>query len=231
MHHSRSLSLLSNRIGSDYLSKENKYEDIDIVDIKDYEDVYDLVGNALFQLEKDTDYIAVYGKRDLISFLFTEMLKDDYVFGYADFDALDEGIADRVYLMIIRQNCTISVEPAISSNNVVIGHDAKVAFIDMDECKQNIVDYCVNSDKDVILFGYDDEEDCDIDCCDCCGNGVCEKTKDNATYKVNGKEVDKNEYEKAIEDIEEKYLDGIRDMLLRYCEIQDEMNEWRKLFR
>lgn len=214
------------------MSKENKYENIDIVDIIDCEDVYDLVDNALCQLEKDTDYIAVYGKRDLIAFLFTEMLKNDYNFGYADFDVLDESIADRIYLMIIRQDGTISVEPAISNNNVVIDHDAKVAFIDMDECKQNIVDYCVNSDKDVVLFGEpDDDDDCDIDCCDCCGNGVCKKTKDDVAYKVNGKEVDKDEYEKAIEDIEEKYLDSIRDMLLRYCEIQDEMNEWRKLFR
>ena len=50
-----------------------------------------------------------------------------------------------------------------------------------------------------------------------------------SSYKVNGKSVDRETYEKAIEDIEEKYLDGIRDMLLRYCEIQDEMNECRKL--
>ena len=54
-------------------------------------------------------------------------------------------------------------------------------------------------------------------------------TASSVTYKVIGKSVDKETYEKAIEDIEEKYLDGIRDMLLRYCEIQDEMNKWRKL--
>ena len=50
-------------------------------------------------------------------------------------------------------------------------------------------------------------------------------TTSSATYAVNGKSVDKETYEKAIEDIQEKYLDGIRDMLLRYCEIQDEMNK------
>ena len=203
-----------------------------MVDIEDYDDVYDLVCNALCKLEKDTDYIAVYGKRDLISFLFTEMLKDDYDFGYADFDVLDESIANRVYLMIIRQDCTISVEPAISSNNVVIGHDAKVAFIDMDECKQNVVDYCVNSNKDVVLFGYDDDEDCDIDCCDCCGNGVCEKTKDDVattsttSYSVNGKLVSKKEYENKMAEFE-VYHKHLLDM----CEMMDEMNEWRKLFR
>ena len=185
------------------MSKENKYEDIDMIDIDDYEDVYDLVDNALFQLGKDTDYIAVYGKRDLISFLFTEMLKDGCVFGYADFDVLDESIADRVYLMIIRQDCTISVEPAISKDDKVIEHDAKIALIDMDECKQNVIDYCVNSDKDVVLFGYSDD-DCDIDCCDCCGNGVCEKTKDDVVttsttfYSVNGKSVSKEEYENKM---------------------------------
>ena len=50
-----------------------------------------------------------------------------------------------------------------------------------------------------------------------------------STYKINGKEVDKDTYEKALSDIEDRYLDNIRDMLLGYCEIMDEMNHWRKL--
>lgn len=50
-----------------------------------------------------------------------------------------------------------------------------------------------------------------------------------ATYKVNDKNVNKDEYEKVIEDIKKKYSRSIRDMLLGYSEFLDEMNEWRKL--
>lgn len=221
---------MANRIGSDCLSKENKYENIDMVDIEDYEDVLGLIGNALFQLENDTDYIAIYGKRDLISFLFTEMLKDDYNFGYADIDMFDNELADSIYLMIVRQNCTISVEPAISKSNVVIGNDAKVAFIDMDECKQNIIDYCVNSDKNVVLFGYSDD-DCEIDCCDCVGNHVCEKSDDNTVYKVNGENVSKEVYLKAVEKFDEEFKDMLQDALLSHCRIMDGFNDLLSAFR
>mgnify|MGYP003517129056 CR=1 FL=1 len=32
---------------------------------------------------------------------------------------------------------------------------------------------------------------------------------------------------RKYEEIEEMYLDKIRDMLLSYCEFMDEMNDWR----
>jgi hypothetical protein len=53
----------------------------------------------------------------------------------------------------------------------------------------------------------------------------------NESYKVNGKSVSKKEFEEAlnkINSIEDKYLDNIKGMLLNYCEVLDEMNEWRK---
>ena len=49
------------------------------------------------------------------------------------------------------------------------------------------------------------------------------------TYHVNGERVDKETYEKAIADIEDTYLDNIRDMLLGYSEVMDRVNEFYKL--
>lgn len=48
-------------------------------------------------------------------------------------------------------------------------------------------------------------------------------------YKINGINATKEEYEKALSNIENMYLDNMKDMLLRYSEIMAEMNEWRKL--
>ena len=204
----------------------NKYEKMEIVSFDDIEDVYDTIGVELMQLENKEDYIAVYGKIDLIKELFTTMISDGYEFGYADFDTLDEMRKDMIYMMFIRGNCVISVEPAYSNNGVVMGHDAKVALFYMDDCKQDVIDYCVNRDMEVTLFDFDD--------CDDCSECACKKdekptTTSSATYRVNGKEVNKETFESALADIEDRYLDNVRDMLLGYCEIMDKMNEWRKL--
>ena len=136
------------------------------------------------------------------------------------------------YLVSVDDNEWIRVVPV--DNHSVID-DVDIVYIDMDgDISQDVINYYVNKDKEVILFGQkDDECDCGDECGKTCNCGLydglnLEKTS-SVSYKVNGKSVDKETYEKAIEDIEGKYLDGIRDMLLRYCEIQDEMNEWRKL--
>ena len=200
---------------------------MEIVSFDDIEDVYGTIGIELMHLEDEEDYIAVYGKVDLIKELFTTMISDGYEFGYADFDTIDEMQKDMIYMMFIRGNCVISVEPAYSNNGVVMGHDAKVALFYMDDCKQDVIDYCVNRDMEVTLFDFDD--------CDCDGyKCACKKDEKPTTtsttksvYKVNGKECSKEEFDKKYEEFEEMYLDNIRDMLLNYCEFMDSVNDWR----
>ena len=206
----------------------NKYEKMEIVSFDDIKDVYDTIGIELMKLENKEDYIAVYGKVDLIKELFTTMISDGYEFGYADFDSLDEMRKDMIYMMFIRGNCVISVEPAYNNNGVVMGHDAKVALFYMDDCKQDVIDYCVNRDMEVTLFDFGE---CD-DCSECAYKKDEKPATTSATtkYRVNGKEVDKDTYEKALADIEDKCLDNVRDMLLGYCEIMDEVNDWRSRF-
>ena len=206
----------------------NKYEKMEIVSFDDIEDVYDTIGIELMQLENKEDYIAVYGKVDLIKELFTTMISDGYEFGYADFDTLDEMRKDMIYMMFIRGNCVISVEPAYSNNGVVMGHDAKVALFYMDDCKQDVIDYCVNRDMEVTLFDFDE--------CDDCSECACKKDEKPATassksvYKVNGKEVSKEEYEKVLDKFSDKYMDSVQDILLNHLEFIDEMRNFAKLF-
>ena len=207
----------------------NKYEKMEIVSFDDIEDVYDAIGIELMHLEDEEDYIAVYGKIDLIKELFTTMISDGYEFGYADFDTLDKMRKDMIYMMFIRGNCVISVEPAYSNNGVVIGHDAKVALFYMNDCKQDVIDYCVKRDMKVTLFDFGECDDCD--CSECaCKKDEKPTTTSKESYFINGKSVDKSEFDKKYEEFEEMYLDNIRDMLLNYCEFMDEMNDWRSRF-
>ena len=201
---------------------------MEIVSFDDIKDVYDTIGIELMKLENKEDYIAVYGKVDLIKELFTTMISDGYEFGYADFDSLDEMRKDMIYMMFIRGNCVISVEPAYNNNGVVMGHDAKVALFYMDDCKQDVIDYCVNRNMEVTLFDFGNFDDCS-ECA--CKKDEKPATASKESYFINGKSVDKSEFDKEYEEFEKMYLDNISDMFLGYCEFMDEMNEWRKLFR
>ena len=198
----------------------NKYEKIEIVSFDDIEDVYGTIGIELMHLEDEEDYIAVYGKIDLIKELFTTMISDGYEFGYADFDTLDKMRKDMIYMMFIRGNCVISVEPAYSNNGVVIGHDAKVALFYMDDCKQDVIDYCVKRDMKVTLFDFDEDEcECENKC-----SHECDNTEDKNVYTVTVKcDLDTDEAEKIIAEME-KRVERMHDMFV-------EMDAFRRIFR
>ena len=198
----------------------NKYEKMEIVSFDDIEDVYGTIGIELMHLEDKEDYIAVYGKVDLIKELFATMISDGYEFGYADFDTLDEMRKDMIYMMFIRGNCVISVEPAYSDNGVVIGHDAKVALFYMDDCKQDVIDYCVKRDMKVTLFDFDEDEyECENKC-----SHECDDTEDKNIYTVTVKcDLDTDEAEKIIAEME-KRVEHMHDMFV-------EMDAFRRIFR
>lgn len=201
--------------------KKNKYEDIQMIDLEDkVDDIISIYINRLYHTDKT---VGVIVNKEIAEYIMEELLALDETsvkeINLVDYMNIDE------YLVSVDDNGVITVVP-IEDFGILDKTD--IFYIDMDgDIKQDIIDYCVNEDKEVILFGQ--EDDCDGDCknCDC-----HDETTTSTSYEVNRKAVDKETYEKAIEDIEdieEKYLDGVRDMLLRYCEIQDEMNEWRKL--
>lgn len=179
------------------------------------EDIVDIYIEKLYNTDKT---VGVVVNKEIAEYILDNLIKLDET-SIKEIDLVDYmNIGE--YLVSVDDNGVITVVP-IEDFGVLDKTD--IFYIDMDgDILQDIIDYCVNEDKEVILFGQ--EDNCDGDCHD--------NTTTSTSYEVNGKSVDKETYEKAIEDIEnieEKYLDGVRDMLLRYCEIQDEMNEWRKL--
>lgn len=137
-------------------------------------------------------------------------------FGDPEWDGYDDAF------VISLLDDEIWCEP-VKRENGYIFVEADVVYI-FDDCNSKIIPKIEADEIYEVEIG-----DFDYDCENCEYHDMT--TASSATYEVNGKSVDKETYEKAIEDIEEKYLDGIRDMLLRYCEIQDEMNEWRKMLR
>lgn len=215
------------------MDTENKYKNIDMVDIEDYENVFDLIGDALFKLNPEFDYIAVYSKRNLISFLLTEMIKDKFTVGYANFDAVDEACSNDIYLLLVRSDGTISIEPGISNSGKVLEHDAKIALIDMDNCPQSVVDYNVKSDKEVVLFGEPDDEDASDISKDNKGNKKDSKSTYTITIEADLDDTKVKEkldaMEKEIFEFNDRMDKAFRSNILRNCEIINEMNEFAKL--
>lgn len=195
---------------------------------EDYEDFACAVSDAYDRVKSDEyNSVDIVVKYEDAKEIIRELVEIGYGIAFIDkfCDPEWDGYDDAFVISLLDDE--IWCEP-VKRKDGYIFVEADVVYI-FDDCNSKIVPKIESDEIYEVEIGneYDDCDDCDGDCENCECHDMT--TTSSASYKVNGKSVDKETYEKAIEDIEEKYLDGIRDMLLRYCEIQDEMNEWRKL--
>lgn len=154
---------------------------------------------------------------------------------------------DNEVLITVANDGMIFVEEARGKNGQLKSNeDSSLTYV-YDGFGKKDIDVLEENAESILVFGFEDEdEDMDDEECGCnecqCACKDNEKksvgTTSTTTYAVNGKEVDKSTYDKALadfnkryEELDEMYLDNVRDMLLKYCEFADEVNEWRKLFR
>ena len=113
-------------------------------------------------------------------------------------------------------------EPMLRENGY-IEEDAPVIYV-LDNCSSKVIPYCKGKTVYEVTVG---EDECGCDECECACKKDEKPTTTKSTYKINDKEVSKEEFDKKYEEFEEKYMDNIRDMLLGYCEFMDSVNEWR----
>ena len=119
-----------------------------------------------------------------------------------------------------------------------------------EDCNSKLLSHI--DSKAIYEFGIDEDDECDCDECDECEKGFTINGKpatkeefDNYTsqfkhdekhttttaskesYFINGKSVDKSEFDKKYEELEEMYMDNIRNIMLDYCNFMDSVNDWR----
>lgn len=170
-------------------NKYNKYENIEIKSFYDTEDVNNLIDEKVKELDEDND-LVVYAKRDLVSELFVNMIENDYDFGYIDFDNLDDLLKNEVYIMTVSYDRRVNIEHAYCDGRIV-QQKSKIALFYTDDCTQDIIDYCIDNDMEVILFDFEgDEGCCECNCgggcnCGCNSNCYCEKCGDNKKGEEN----------------------------------------------
>lgn len=141
--------------------KKNKYEDIQMIDLEDkVDDIISIYINRLHHTDKT---VGVIVNKEIAGYILDNLIRLDET-SIKEIDLVDYMNIDE-YLVSVDDNGVITVVP-IEDFGVLDKTD--IFYIDMDgDIEQNIIDYCVNGDKEVILFGQ--EDDCDGDCknCDC----------------------------------------------------------------
>lgn len=139
--------------------KKNKYEDIQMIDLEDkVDDIISIYINKLYHTDKT---VGVIVNKEIAEYILDSLIRLDET-SVKEIDLVDYMNIDE-YLVSVDDNCVITVVP-IEDFGVLDKTD--IFYIDMDgDISQDIINYCVNEDKEVILFGQ--EDDCDGDCKNC----------------------------------------------------------------
>lgn len=117
-------------------------------------EVFELIESKINELSDYGDMV-VYGKRDFINSLFVIMIKNDYIFRYADFDNMDSYAKDYVYVIQVSKDKGVAIEKAYTKYGEVIATEPEIAFIFKNDVEQEIVEYCASEGADIVLFDFE----------------------------------------------------------------------------
>ena len=139
--------------------KKNKYEDIQMIDLEDkVADIVEIYINRLYNTDKT---VGVVVSKEIAEYILDNLIRLDET-SIKEIDLVDYMNIDE-YLVSVDDNCVITVVPI---ENFGVLDKTDIFYIDMDgDISQDIINYCVNDDKEVILFGQKDN--CDGDCENC----------------------------------------------------------------
>lgn len=130
-----------------------------MIDLEDkVDDIISIYINRLYYTDKT---VGVVVNKEIAEYILDNLIRLDET-SIKEIDLVDYmNIGE--YLVSVDDGGVITVIP-IEDFGVLDKTD--IFYIDMDgDIEQNIIDYCVNEDKEVILFGQ--EDDCDGDCENC----------------------------------------------------------------
>ena len=214
-----------------------------------FEDFSCVIADKFDRLYKENfEDIAVIAKPDEAKEIFKELVCMGYDICNITYERIDWDGYDDEYILSMNHD-GIWLEKFKREDGKYLTDESTITYI-LDNCSSKVIPYCKGKNVYEVTVG---KEECgcnDCDECDDCEEGFTvngkpvskeefdsyvsqfkhdEKpvTTTSTTYKVNGEEVDKETFDSALAKIEDKYFDNVRDMLLGYCEMMDEVNDWR----
>ena len=134
---------------------KNKYEDIQMIDLEDkVDDILDIFINRLYHTDKT---VGIVVNKEIAEYILDELVKIDET-SIKEVDLVDYMEVEE-YLVSVDDDGYITCVPI---EDYVVLDKTDIVYIDMDgDIEQNIIDYCVNEDKEVILFGQEDDCECE----------------------------------------------------------------------
>ena len=199
------------------------------LEFNDYEDFACEIADIFDDICKNDDFndIAIIAHYDEAKQIIREILCLGYDLNTIELKNPELGYDDVPYVISV---CGIDSEHEVWCESMIrddgkyIEDESSVIYV-LDNCSSEVLKYLYSERIFEVGIG---EEACSCDECEC----ACKKDEKFATtskesYFINGKSVDKSEFDKKYEEFEEMYLDNIRDMMLNYCELMDSVNEWR----
>ena len=192
-----------------------------------FEDLACVIADKFDELYKENfEDIAVIAKPDEAKEIFKELVCMGYDICNITYERIDWDGYDDEYILSMNHD-GIWLEKFKREDGKYLTDESTITYI-LDNCSSKVIPYCKGKNVYEVTVGID-EDDCD--CSECAYKKDEKPSTTKESYFINGKSVDKSEFDKKYEEFEEMYLDNIRGMFLGYCEFMDEMNEWRKLFR
>ena len=204
------------------------------LEFNNYEEFACEVADTFDDIRKNDDFddIAIIAHYDEAKQIIREILCLGYDINSIELKNPELGYYDVPYIISvcgIDSEHEVWCEPMIRDNGKYIDDESSVVYV-LDNCSSEVLKHL--DSECVFEVGIGEEYGCDECECACKKDEKPTTTTSSATksvYKVNGKEVDKDTYEKALNELDEKYLDNVQDMLLNYFDFVSEMNHWRKL--
>ena len=198
------------------------------LEFNDYEEFACEVADTFDNIRKNDDFddIAIIAHYDEAKQIIREILCLGYDLNSIELKNPELGYDDVPYVISvcgIDSEHEVWCEPMVRDNGEYINDESSIIYV-LDNCSSEVLKHL---DSDCIFeVGIDDE--CKCDECECaCKKDEKPATNSEESYFINGKSVNKSEFDKEYEKFEEKYMDNIRDMLLNYCEFMDSVNDWR----
>ena len=194
----------------------------------DYEEFACEVADTFDDICKNDDFddIAIIAHYNEAKHIIREILCLGYDLNSIELKNPELGYDDVPYIISvcgIDSEHEVWCEPMVRDNGKYIQDESSVIYV-LDNCSSEVLKHL---DSECIFeVGIGDE--CSCDECECaCKKDEKPTTSSKESYFINGKSVDKSEFDKKYEEFEGMYLDNISDMLLRYCDLMDEVNDWR----
>lgn len=203
------------------------------LEFNDYEEFACEVADTfdIIRQNDDLDDIAIIAHYNEANQIIREILCLGYDLNLIELKNPELGYDDVPYVISvcgIESEYEVWCEPMVRDNGEYINDESSIIYV-LDNCTSEVLKHL---DSECIFeVGIGDE--CGCDECECaCKKDEKPTTTSKESYFINGKSVDKSEFDKEYEKFEEMYLDNIRDMLLNYCSFMDSVNDWRsRLFR